>query len=145
MEDYSFVIVRTDVLAEVFSKVLEVKRMIACGEEKSSASACKKVGISRSAYYKYRDCIFKYNECGEGRIATFYAVLHDKPGVLSSLLAEVHRSGANILTVNQNIPIDGAAAVTISIRLNERLNLEDLRKNILSLDGISGVKLILGE
>ena len=39
--DAKYAVVSCDVLPEVFLKVMEVKRLLACGEEKSSASACK--------------------------------------------------------------------------------------------------------
>ena len=43
-------------------------------------------------------------------------MLKDEPGVLSSILAALYELGANILTVNQNIPIDSVASVSISIK-----------------------------
>ena len=49
-------------------------------------------------------------------IATFSATLEDEPGVLAALIAELYRVGANILTVNQSIPVDGVAPVTVSAR-----------------------------
>lgn len=130
----------------MFPKVLEVKRLIACGEEKSSASACKKVGISRSAYYKYRECVFTYEEKLTQKIVTYYAVLRDEPGVLSGFLSEIHLSGANILTVNQNIPIDGAATVTITARLHgDGAEGYKLRDRLGELQGVVEVKLLSGE
>lgn len=146
MKDSSFVVVSTDVLPEVFPKVIEVKRLLACGEEKSSASACKRVGISRSAYYKYRESVFTYEEKLTQKIITYYAVLRDEPGVLSSFLSEIHKIGANILTVNQNIPIDGAASVTITAKLNgEGPSAQALRDNLAALSGVVEVKLLTGE
>lgn len=146
MKDLSFVVVSTDVLPEVFPKVIEVKRLLACGEEKSSASACKRVGISRSAYYKYRESVFTYEEKLTQKIITYYAVLRDEPGVLSSFLSEIHKSGANILTVNQNIPIDGVASVTITAKLHgEGPGAQALRDNLAALGGVVEVKLLTGE
>jgi chorismate mutase len=138
-------VVSADVLPEVFTKVLEVKRLIARGEQKSSAAACKAVGISRSAYYKYKDSIFSYEEKLMQKIISLYAVLRDEPGVLSSVLAALHSLNANILTVNQNIPIDGVAAVTLSLRLND-VGEPYMLKSILSgIHGVVDVKIISGE
>ena len=66
--DAKYAVVSCDVLPEVFLKVMEVKRLLACGEEKSSASACKRADISRSAFYKYRDSVYTYEEKLTGRI-----------------------------------------------------------------------------
>lgn len=146
MGNSSFVVISTDVLPEIFPKVLEVKRLLACGEEKSSASACKRIGISRSAFYKYKECVFAYEEKLTQKIISYYAVLKDEPGVLSTILAEFHRQGANIITVNQNMPIDGVAAVNITVRLfGDEADAYSLKKDLASLNGVVDVKFISGE
>lgn len=54
-----YIVVDTAVLPEIFGKVLEVKKLVADKTEHSDfSSACKRMGISRSAFYKYRDCVF---------------------------------------------------------------------------------------
>lgn len=116
-----YAVIRCDVLPEVFLKVMEVKRLLATGEEKSSASACKRAEISRSAYYKYRDSVFTYEEKIQDRIVSLHAVLRDTPGVLSAVLACLTRCGANIVSLNQNAAVDGAAEVTVTVKLSGAL------------------------
>ena len=146
MNNSSFVVISTDVLPEIFPKVLEVKRLLACGEEKSSASACKRIGISRSAFYKYKECVFAYEEKLTQKIISYYAVLKDEPGVLSAILSEFHRQGANIITVNQNMPIDGVAAVNITVKLfGAEADAYGLKKDLAAINGIVDVKFISGE
>ena len=99
------IVVESEVLPEVIIKVLEVKKLLANKEEKSSAAACKRVGVSRSAYYKYRNSVYSYEEKLMQKIITLYMLLRDEPGVLSSVLVSLHNLNANILTVNQSIPI----------------------------------------
>lgn len=141
-----FAVVSCEVLPEVFLKVMEVKRLLACGEEKSSASACKRADISRSAFYKYRDSVFTYEEKLKGRVFSFYTVLRDTPGVLSAVLAALHGCGANILTLNQSVPIDGAATVTMTVKLSDSLmDGASLRKAVHALDGVVEVRLISEE
>lgn len=140
------IVVDSAVLPEVILKVLEVKKLLANKEEKSSASACKRVGVSRSAYYKYRSCVFSYEEKIMQRIITLYMILKDEPGVLSSVLVSLHNLNSNILTVNQSIPIDGVATVTISLRLNESFDEAIVMKSIIaSLKGVVEVQLLSGE
>lgn len=141
-----FIVVDSSVLPEVISKVLAVKKLLANKEEKSSASACKRMEISRSAYYKYRDCVFTYEEKLTQKILTLYTLLMDQPGVLSSVLVTLHKSSANILTVNQSIPVDGVATVTISLCMNggER-DVYQLKSELAALDGVVEVKLLSGE
>lgn len=146
MGNPSFIVISTDVLPEIFPKVLEVKRLLACGEEKSSASACKRIGISRSAFYKYKECVFAYEEKLAQKIISYYALLKDEPGVLSSILAEFHRQDANIITVNQNMPIDGVAAVNITVRLyGDASDAYSLKNDLAALNGVVDVKFISGE
>ena len=133
------------ILPEIFTKVLEVKKLIAQKGEKSSASACKRVGISRSAYYKYKDCVFSYEELFTRRIVNLYLLLSDSPGVLSSALAFLHSLNANILTVNQSIPVDGAAAVNISLRMPNSNDEPASLSSITELDGVLEVKILSAE
>ncbi|HOO05939.1 MAG: ACT domain-containing protein [Ruminococcus sp.] len=140
------IVVDANILPEVFTKVLEVKKLMACKGEKSFASACKRIGISRSAYYKYKDCVFSYEELFNRRIVNMYLLLSDSPGVLSSVLVYLHDLHANILTVNQSIPVDGAAAVNISLRLTEEAPDELTALNSINeLEGVLEVKLLSAE
>ena len=140
------IVVNEKILPDVFSKVLIVKKLMAQKGEKSFASACKRIGISRSAYYKYKDYVFSYEEIFARRIVNLYLLLNDSPGVLSRALAFLHGLKANILTVNQSIPVDGAAAVNISLRLTDEFNEELVSLNsITELDGVIEVKILSAE
>lgn len=144
--DGKYAVVSCDVLPEVFLKVMEVKRLLACGEEKSSASACKRADISRSAFYKYRDSVYTYEEKLKGRIVSLHAVLRDNPGVLSAVLSCLHSCDGNVLTLNQSVPIDGAAAVTITVKLSGRpMDGASLRRAVMAVDGVVEVRLISEE
>ena len=140
------IVADAQILPDVFSKVLEVKKLMAQKGAKSFASACKRVGISRSAYYKYKDCVLSYEELFTRRIVNMHLLLNDQPGVLSSVLIFLHSCGANVLTVNQSIPVDGAAAVNISLRLSEESEDELVSLNsIKELDGVLEVKIFSAE
>lgn len=140
------IVADAQVLPDVFTKVLEVKKLMAQKGEKSFASACKRIGISRSAYYKYKDCVFAYEELFTRRIVNIHLLLSDQPGVLSSVLVFLHGLNANVLTVNQSIPVDGAAAVNISLRLiGESENELASLNSITELDGVLEVKIFSAE
>ncbi|OJU12885.1 MAG: amino acid-binding protein [Clostridiales bacterium 43-6] len=145
MEQTNLILVDKTVLPDVYSKVLAAKTMLTNGVVKSSSDAARAVGISRSAFYKYKDFVFGYNDKAGGRILSFHAVLSDTPGVLSSLIGELYKAGANILTLNQNIPIGGAASVSVSIRTDGlRMTAGELLGNILSLNGVLTIEEISG-
>ena len=138
-----FLIVSADVLPEVILKVLEAKRLLSKAQAKNSSEACRMVGISRSAYYKYKDNVQLYEERDNSQLGTLYLKLSDEPGVLSRVLKKLYDNGANILTVNQNIPVDAVAIVTISIRVNrDEVSMEEILRNLSEIDGVVSVKRI---
>ena len=53
-----FLMVDAAVLPEVFLKVLKAKELLASGEARNISAATRAVDLSRSAFYKYKDCIF---------------------------------------------------------------------------------------
>ena len=113
-EDGMKIIVDAELLPEVLLKVIEAKRMLSQGKAKNSSEAARLAGISRSAFYKYKDGVSVYGDDRRNKIVTYYLTLMDNPGVLSTVLSLLSKHGANVLTINQNIPLDGAAPVTIS-------------------------------
>ena len=139
------VIVSEQVLPEIISKVLEAKRLRASGEAANSAEACRAAGISRSAYYKYKDQVWAYEEQFSNRIASVYLVLKDEKGVLSSIIGKLYELGANILTINQNIPVDSVATVTISVKYDQNCSTGKIKAELADLRGVVDVRMIAGE
>ena len=131
------IIVDADLLPEVLLKVIEAKKLLSQGKAKNSSEAARLAGISRSAYYKYKDGVAVYNEEQERRLVTYYLTLMDVPGVLSIVLAVLSMHGANVLTINQNIPVDGAAPVTISFATRGlRTDEHSLREALRAIEGV---------
>ena len=116
MHAAQYYLVDAHVLPETFLRVAEAKRLLETGAARTVAEAAERAGISRSAFYKYRDAITPFTDLGRSRIVTFHILLRDQQGALSALLALLAQAGANVLTINQSIPTNGAAVVTISIQ-----------------------------
>ncbi len=145
MSNNSKLIVDTKVLPEIFLKVKQIKDRLGSGRETSTSEACKKAGVSRSAYYKYKDHIFDFDETA-GNIVTLHAVLSDRAGILSMFMSVLYESGANILTVNQNIPTGARAPVSVSFRMKEcEFSVNDLIDKLKQIDGVKSVHRVLGE
>ena len=137
MSKKKYYIVSEDALPDIFIKVAEAKRMLQVGEAQTVGEAARRMNISRSAFYKYKDAVQPFQDLKAGRIITFYALLKDNPGVLSNYLSIFANSGANILTINQTIPTNGCAGVTISAETGD-MN-EGLDEMIASITGAVGV------
>ena len=140
-----FYIVAADALPEIFIKVAEAKRMMQTGEADTVGAATKLAGISRSAFYKYKDSVQPFNDMKAEHIITFYALLKDNPGVLSNYLSIFANSGANILTINQTIPTNGCAGVTISAETSDMVEgLEELMARASSAEGVLKFEIMAG-
>ena len=140
-----YFIVEAAALPEVFLKVAEAKRLIATGQASTVNEATKMTGISRSAFYKYRDSVQPFQKMNVSRVITFQFVLHDEPGVLSAILSCFARHNANILTINQTIPTNACALVTVSAETAEMTTsleefLQDLgmTKGVIKADVLAG-------
>ena len=137
MANEKFYIVAADALPEVFLRVAEARRMLQVGEADTVGEAACKAGISRSAFYKYKDAVQPFQNMKAGRIITFYTLLKDTPGVLSNILSIFANSGANILTINQTIPTNGCAGVTVTAETSEmHESLEEMMTEITAAEGV---------
>ena len=146
MKEHSkYLLVDSQILPEVYLKVILAKKLLAQGKAKSASDAAKAAGISRSAFYKYKDFVHEYNTRLSDSIMTVSVSLMDEPGMLASVLSAVSGSGANILTVHQNIPSDSVAAVAISMRTNQ-LNCteEEMLVRLRELPGVLDAKFVSG-
>lgn len=140
-----YFLVEAAALPEVFLKVAEAKRMLETGEVSTVGEATAATGISRSAYYKYRDALMPFQNLMAGRIITFQLLLKDRTGVLSGILSILAYCGANILTINQTIPTNGCAMVTMSSETSDlRCSVEELMKRIGNLDGVVKTEVVAG-
>ena len=140
-----YYIVAADALPEIFIKVAEAKRMMQTGEADTVGAATKLAGISRSAFYKYKDSVQPFNDMKSEHIITFYAMLKDNVGMLSKVLGVFATSGANILTINQSIPTNGCAAVTISAETSGmEQTLESLMAAASAVEGVIRFEIMAG-
>ena len=133
----NYYIVDAEALPEIFRKVVDARRMLDTGEAETVNQAVQLAGISRSAFYKYKDAVRPFQDMLHGRIVTFQIMLKDEPGILSHVLNLFAGSGANILTITQGIPINGCAVVTVNA---ETSGLEGSLQELLArLNGAEGV------
>ena len=141
----NYYIVDAEALPEIFHKVVQARRMLDTGEAETVNQAVQLVGISRSAFYKYKDAVRPFQDMLHGRIVTFQMMLKDEPGILSHMLNLFASSGANILTINQSIPTNGCAAVTISAETSDMAeSLEQLLADVAGLDGVVKFEILAG-
>lgn len=140
-----FYIVEASALPEVFLKVAEAKRLLSTGEAATVNEATRLTGISRSAFYKYRDSVMPFQNMMTGRVITLQFLLHDEPGMLSSILNTLAERNANILTINSIVPTNGCAVVTISAETTDlTVQIEELLREISQTPGVIKADVLAG-
>lgn len=141
--DGRFYLVREDSLTESMLKTIEVKRILTNGEEKTIQEAVKKVGLSRSAFYKYRNTVFPFESIARERILTVFIQLEDRKGALAILLGIVSDAKCNVLTIHQTIPVQARANITLSLDVTAMsLTMEKFLQRLKTPDFVESVSLI---
>lgn len=144
MEKYY--IVDGSILPDVLDKVIEARTLLQNGKVKQVSDAVKQVGISRGTYYKYKDYVFLPDKGMSSRKAVISLMLHHDKGILSEVLNIMSKANANILTINQNIPIHDWASVTLSFDMSEmNTSLDELLQNLKECKGATNLQLLAVE
>ncbi|RKD23622.1 chorismate mutase [Caminicella sporogenes DSM 14501] len=141
-----YLIVDKKILPNIFEKVLMAKELLRNGKVKGITEAVKKVGISRSTFYKYKDYVFSLSDKANGRKVTVSMLLNHEPGRLSAILNKIAEKKGNILTINQDIPINNIANISITFDIsNLTVDFDVLMNEIKKLKGIVKLDLIAME
>ena len=144
-EESKFYIIREEVLSEALKKTILAKELLETGQAKTINEAVKMAGLSRSAFYKYKNYIFPYSKFSKGKIVTLSLLLEHMPGILSSILDAIAMMKGNVITINQSMPSLGVASVSISIDTQYMVKgIEELIEKIGEEHGVRKVE-ILGE
>ena len=138
-------IVEASVLPEVFLKVSEAKELLETGTARTVAEAAEMAGISRSAFYKYKDAIRPFRDLRREQVVTMNILTRDRPGALSSVLSVFAAMHANILTINQSIPTNGVGIVTIAFEVGDMdASTETLSAQLDALPGVIRTEVLTG-
>lgn len=138
-----FFIVAKEILPEAILKTAHAKELLIKGEAVTVNEAVDVVGLSRSAFYKYKDGVFPFYQASKEKIVTISLILEHHTGILSHVLGTIANAGANILTINQGIPLQGVANVSVSIETAGMVcNPEDLLNSLGNLMGVKKVEVI---
>ena len=138
-----YILVDWQIAPEVFQKVAEAKNMLSSGKYRTINEILAEVKLSRSAFYKYKNYVFEHSQGVTQQIVTLFFTLDDISGILSDLLILISSAGANILTINQNIPTNGVANVTVSMRTEKMmLSQDELIERLKSVSGVNKIEIL---
>ena len=117
----NYLIIHKSVLPDYYEKVLEARRLLESGRVREVSEAVRRVGISRSTYYKYKDYVFEPAETTGGRKAVLELML-------------------------QSLPVLGKASVTLSIDVGGvSRGIGALVSALEGVDGVDSVRLLAVE
>lgn len=146
VSDKKYYVIEESALPEVILKVIEVKNMLNRGEVKYVSEAVELVGISRSAYYKYQGVVHPFFDYEKHTTYSIGLDLVDESGVLGKILKIFASYNLNILTINQTIPINMIANVTITFEtISQDANIQDLLRHLEMSEKVKQVYLLARE
>ncbi len=141
----TFYLVREEILPEAIKKTIKIKEILQSGKAKTVNEAVDMLGLSRSAYYKYKDYVFPFFEASKEKIVSLAILLEHRPGVLSRVLNIIAADSGSVITINQSIPSHGIASINLAIETKElSIELEALLDKLRTLDGVKRLE-VLGQ
>lgn len=135
-----FYLVDFQILPTAIKKTIQVKEMLKNGEADTINAAVMKAGISRSAYYKYKDHVAPASEDSARDVMTLFLVMQNDPGINSKLFRRLGKENVEIITLNKGIPVKKLTTMTLSVRISEmQISARELIESIEQIKGIKKV------
>ncbi len=145
VDNSTFYLVKEDILPEAIKKTIKIKELLQSGQAKTVNEAVERLGLSRSAYYKYKDYVFPFSEASKEKIVSLSVLLEHKAGVLSRLLNAIAADSGSVITINQSIPSHGVANINLAVETKGLvIELEALLDKIRMLEGVKRLE-VLGQ
>lgn len=142
-ESDRYYVVHESILPEALIKTLEAKELLARGAVKTVHEAVETVGLSRSAFYKYKEGVFAFHQLETERMVAISLDLQHRSGILSKVLASVAELQGNVMTIHQAIPLQGVANVILTVNVSGMISsIEQLLNQLKTLDGVKQAQLI---
>lgn len=140
MSDYY--IIKKEVLPDYMENVLKAQKLIN-DKSLSITESCNICNISRSTFYKYKNMIYEMKEFTKGRTAQLSLLIDNVTGSLNEVIKVLNLFDANIITINQSMPLNNTAIVQVTIDIsNMTLNIDELINELKKLKITKKAKLI---
>ena len=137
-----FLIIDKSILPEHFGMIIEIKELINNGYKISDA--CKKVGLSRSTFYKYKDYVFLTNGLNSKK-ANILVKMKEK-GSLIELLTFLEEVNIKVLNIHKETLVNGIQEVFLTLSTNNIImDYNDVIKDVRRIKDIKEVLLLGSE
>ena len=137
-----FLIIDKNILPEHFGMVIEIKDLI--NEGMNISEACKKVGLSRSTFYKYKDFVFLTIGLTSKK-ANILVKMKEK-GSLIELLSLLEELNVSTLNIHKESLVNGIQELFLTVSSdNIIIDYNNVVKDIRRLKNVKEVLLLASE
>ena len=137
-----FLIIDKNILPEHFGMIIEIKELINNGYKISDA--CKKVGLSRSTFYKYKDNVFLTSGLTNKK-ANILVKMKEK-GSFIELLKLLDEMNIQAVNIHKETLVNGIQEVFLTLSTNNIImDYNDVIKDVRRIKDIKEVLLLGSE
>lgn len=138
-----YYVVHESIMPEALLKTVQAKEMLAGGKAKTVHEAVEAAGLSRSAFYKYKEGVIAFHQIESERMVAISLNLQHRAGILSKVLAEIAALQGNVMTIHQAIPLQGVANVILTVNVaGMEGTIDQLLCRLKALDGVGRTQLV---
>lgn len=137
-QNRQFYLVDFQILSEAIKKTIQTKELLKEGEAETINEAVKKTGISRSAYYKYKDHVVPALDMQDDAIVSLAITTVDDIAVCSRILRKIAKGKNRVVTLNRGLPVRKQTLISLSFETAETRG--DIKKLITNIENMKGVK-----
>ena len=144
-EKQQFYLVDLKILPEAIKKTIKVKEMLENGASSSINEAVHLVGMSRSAYYKYKDHVAPVHSDKEDRIVVLFIIMQDEVSIFGRILRRIAREDNEVLSAVRTKASDSLYTGVITFKTEESSeSLAELHDSLEEMKGIQSLTMKLG-
>ncbi len=133
------------ILPTAVKATIRAKQMLEDGRANSIYDAVRKVGISRSAFYKYKDHVSDALDENARDVLTMTVMLQNDVTVLTRLLRKFSKEETEPITMVRTAPMGGLVALMLSFYLADLpYDSEDFIKMVRGVKGVEDV-IVMGD
>ena len=137
-----FLIIDKSILPEHFGMIIEIKELVNNGLKISDA--CKKVGLSRSTFYKYKDFVFLTS--GLTNKKANILVKMKEQGSFIELLTLLDEMNIQSLNIHKEGLVNGVQEIFLTLSTNNIvMDFNDVIKDIRRLNSVKEALLLASE
>lgn len=137
-QNRQFYLVDFQILSEAIKKTIQTKELLKEGEAETINEAVKKTGISRSAYYKYKDYVAPALDMQDDAIVSLAITTVDDIAVCSRILRKIAKGKNRVVTLNRGLPVKKQTLISLAFETAETRS--DIKKLITNIENMKGVK-----